>query len=62
MSYEKAAAQCQADGGDLFKVDTKLKFEILTEYLGRLYSKHEDNRTVFKASSLYHVKVLIKCI
>lgn len=32
MSYEKAAAQCQADGGDLFKVDTKLKFEILTEY------------------------------
>ena len=36
MSYEKAAAQCQADGGDLFKMDTKLKFEILTEYLGRL--------------------------
>ena len=58
--YGKAAAQCQADAGDLFKMDTKLKFEIITEYLGGFYSKYKDNQTAFKSSSLYHEKVLIK--
>nr|XP_022311390.1 uncharacterized protein LOC111116695 [Crassostrea virginica] len=32
-SYIEASAQCQIEGGNLFKMDTKLKHDILTEYL-----------------------------
>ena len=39
-SYIEASAQCQIEGGNLFKIDTKLKHDILTEYLGMLRIKH----------------------
>ena len=38
-SYIEASAQCQIEGGNLFKMDTKLKHDILTEYLGMLRFK-----------------------
>ena len=42
VSYSEAAAQCQADRGDLFKMDTKLKYNILSEYLGRFCSNQKE--------------------
>uniref|UniRef100_K1R1M3 Uncharacterized protein n=1 Tax=Magallana gigas TaxID=29159 RepID=K1R1M3_MAGGI len=32
-SYPEAAQQCQAEGGDLIKLDSKLKYEIMKDYL-----------------------------
>lgn len=35
-SYPEAAQHCQAEGGDLIKLDSKLKFDIMKNYLGML--------------------------
>lgn len=34
-SYQEAAQYCQAEGGDLIKLDSKLKYDIMKDYLGR---------------------------
>lgn len=39
-SYPEAAQHCQAEGGDLIKLDSKLKYEIMKDYLGRLQIKY----------------------
>lgn len=34
VPYPEASARCQAEGGDLFKLETVAKYTIMTDYLG----------------------------
>lgn len=34
ITYPEAEARCRKDGGALFKVDSRTKFDILKEYIG----------------------------
>lgn len=36
-TYPEATKYCQADGGDLIKLDSQLKHDIVTDYLGKYW-------------------------